>query len=453
MRSSHYTPVPVSVSEDILWPALTNPAGTAALAMQYQLEQSQWHDAKTLQSLQFEQLQSLVEHAWSHVPWHRTRLAATGWQPGRPLTPEIYARLPLMTRTDIQREGEALYADAVPKEHGHILMGQTSGSTGQPMKFLSTQLSVLFWEAFTLRESLWHQRDFSLKLASIRPGLKADSLSGWGKVFDVYGTGPLVQLPIDTPLNSQIDWLLEQRPGYLLSTPNHLATLAEAFREQGLVLPGLRQLRTFGVTVEPRIRNLCQEVFGVEIADMYSTTECGYLALQCPDYPHYHVQSEGVLLEVLREDGLPCRPGETGKVVVTVLHNFAMPILRYELGDFAEAGEACPCGRGLPVLKRIVGRVRNQVRLPDGRRVWPSLASLTFFFDLPIRQWQIVQDQLNHLTVRLVVARALNSEEEKRIHTEIQAAFGNVFSIEIDYLEAFPPPVNGKFEDFVSLVP
>ena len=89
---------------------------------------------------------------------------------------------------------------------------------------------------------------------------------------------------------------------------------------------------------------------------MYTCQEAGYLALQCPDYPHFHVQSENVLLEVVDDVGQPCGPGEVGRVLITSLNNFATPLIRYELGDYAEVGAPCPCGRGLPVLKRIMGR-------------------------------------------------------------------------------------------------
>src|SRR3546814_13116510 len=86
-----------------------------------------------------------------------------------------------------------------------------------------------------------------------------------------------------------------------------------------------------------------------------------YLALQCPEHEHYHVQSEAVLLEVLDEEDRPCRPGEVGRVVVTPLTNFAMPMIRYAVGGLAAVGAPCPCGRGLPVLTRILGRARDKI--------------------------------------------------------------------------------------------
>ena len=84
---------------------------------------------------------------------------------------------------------------------------------------------------------------------------------------------------------------------------------------------------------------------------MYSCEEAGYIALQCPQAEHYHCQSESVLVEVLDDEGRPCTPGQVGKVVLTALHNFAMPLIRYENQDYAEVGPPCACGRGLPVKR------------------------------------------------------------------------------------------------------
>ena len=114
---------------------------------------------------------------------------------------------------------------------------------------------------------------------------------------------------------------------------------------------------------------------------MYSAAEAGYLALQCPQQEHYHIQSESALVEVLDEAGNPCRPGETGTMVVTPLHNFAMPLIRYAIGDIAEVGAPCACGRGLPVLARLLGRVRQMLVLPSGARRYGNVGDLAFARD------------------------------------------------------------------------
>ena len=140
---------------------------------------------------------------------------------------------------------------------------------------------------------------------------------------------------------------------------------------------------------------------------MYSTQEVGYITLQCPKSEHHHVQAEGVFIEILDDNGSPCRPGEMGKVIATPLHNLAMPLIRYDVGDYAEFGEPCPCGRGLPVLRRIMGRSRNLLRLPSGERIFPYFHDGLFREIAPVRQFQVVQIHPQRFDVRLVTERPL----------------------------------------------
>ena len=150
--------------------------------------------------------------------------------------------------------------------------------------------------------------------------------------------------------------------------------------------------------------------------------------------------------------GRPCAPDVPGRVVVSNLHNFAMPLLRYDLGDFAERGEACPCGRGLPTLKRILGRRRNMLVMPNGERQWP-LSGLYEYRDIaPIRRMQMVQLDLERIEMRLIADRPVTADEEHRLTEIIHRWIGHPFKVQFTYLDAFPQKANGKFEDFISMV-
>lgn len=184
--------------------------------------------------------------------------------------------------------------------------------------------------------------------------------------------------------------------------------------------------------------------------DMYSAVEAGYLALQCPQHEHHHVQAESVFVEAIAEDGRACGPGETGRAVVTPMFNFAKPLIRYELGDFIEPGGRCPCGRGLPVLARILGRVRNMVTLPSGERFWPQLSALRYADVLPVRQHQIAQVAPDRLEVRLVADRRGTPAEEAQLREIIVKKIGYPFAIGFAYPEAIPRGRGGKFEQFKS---
>jgi phenylacetate-CoA ligase len=138
-----------------------------------------------------------------------------------------------------------------------------------------------------------------------------------------------------------------------------------------------------------------------------------------------------------------------GRVIATPLHNLAMPLIRYDVGDYAEFGEPCPCGRGLPVLRRIMGRSRNLLRLPSGERIFPYFHDGLFREITPVRQFQVVQTHLQKLGVRLVTERPLTRKEEEAIRALVQDRTSQSFEIKLSYHESIPQGPGGKYQDFI----
>jgi phenylacetate-CoA ligase len=436
----------------MLWPALPAPGAATVLGLLAQLERSQWLGAEQLRGSQLRQLDALLRHAHATVPHYRER-----WQ-GRydsrePLSPERLARLPLLTRRDLQEHYAALRSSRVPAEHGAAGEARTSGSTGAPVRFLRTPLCSAMWNAITLREHAWHGRDLGRKLAVIRQGVERTRAASWGPATaGVVGTGPAVMLPISESVNAQLDWLQTEGPAYLLTYPSNLAELARASLARSARLPGLVGVRTLGEALPDELRELCRQAWGAEVVDMYSAEEVGYIALQCPSHEHYHVQCEGIWLEVLDAHDEPCAPGEVGRVVVTSLHNFATPLVRYDIGDYAELGEPCACGRGLPVLRRILGRARNMLVTASGERYWPTFGMRKASAIAPIRQVQFVQKSYDSVEARVVAARALSVGEQDALRAIVLARLPKGFRVEIVACDRIARGASGKFEDFVSEV-
>lgn len=440
------------------WPALPGREAAALLALLWQYERTQWLAPEELEALQFRQLGALLAHAFDSVPFYRDRLAQAGFAPGRPLTREIWTAIPTLTRGELQEAGERLHSTRLPKEHGAVRATHSSGSTGRPVKALTTGLTRLIWSAAKLRDHAWHGRDLMARHAAIRV-IEGDAArppdgvvhQGWGRTeASVFATGPSYGLSLTATIAEQADWLARVDPHYLIAFPSALQDLLLYCRDRGFRPRSLRQVRTLSEPLEPELRELCRSVWGVPVMDMYSAVETGYLALQCPLHGHYHVQAESVFMEAIAEDGSACGPGEAGRAVVTPLCNFAMPLIRYELGDLIEPGRRCPCGRGLPVLARILGRVRNMVTRPSGERFWPQFSALHYADVLPVRQHQLVQVALDRLEVRLVADRRGTPEEEARLREIIVKKIGYPFTIEFAYPDAIPRGRGGKYEEFRS---
>ena len=434
----------------IAWPAIPSPPGAAALALLHQLERSQWLPAEQVAGLQKRQLRSLLRHAHAQVPYYREQWGSR-FDADAAASAEGLATLPMLTRRELFENYDALRSRSVPAEHGAVAEIRTSGSTGSPVRVLKTELSQLFWNALTLRDHRWHGRDLGAKLAVIRHGVEQGAAGNWGLATEgVLATGPAANLSAGIDIGEQLDWLLRQQPEYVLTYPSNAMALARLSLERRVRPARLRQVRTLGEMLSPEVRDACREAWGVEVVDVYSANEVGYVALQCPSGSRYHVQSESVLVEVVDEGGRPCSVGETGRLVVTDLQNLGTPLVRYEIGDYAEVGAACECGRGLPVLARIAGRVRNMLVTADGKRYWPLLGSRKFIEVAPVLHHQVVQVRHDLLEARLVTARPLDASQERQLSEVILAAMPRGMRLEFRYVDSIPRGAGGKFEDFVS---
>ncbi len=306
-------------------------------------------------------------------------------------------------------------------------VSRTSGSTGIPVEVQRTNLSKLWWNATNLREVLWHKRDLSLSFAVIRPFIKKElSLPQWGSAFSLLGrTGPLHAHPVQGDLNR---WLQKIQPGYLMTYPSILETIDLS------ALKRLKGIKTTGEVLSYK---------NPLIVDTYSSEEVGTIAIQCPDDPeNYHVM-ENIVLEILDEHD---RPARAGRVIMTDLTS--RYLYRYDIGDYAEWGE-CLCGRGLQTIKKILGRKRNLVVLPDGSRHWPRIGSKEFRKIAPIKRFQAIQTDRTTLELRLIVERSLTREQEEALRKEVHYWIGYPFEVSFLYLNEFP---SGKFEEFICQV-
>lgn len=444
-----------------IFPAIPDANASTQLALQYQLENSQWWSYEVLRDVQFRQLQDLVNHAASTVPYYQQLFSQLQIAIPDQLTPIFFETIPISTRSTVQHAGDLLQSRYIPVDHGVSQLSTTSGSTGRPVKFARTGLTQTLWLAFALREHLWQSRDFSKKLCAIRwfPRGTAEAPAGihyptWGPIVaPVFESGPSASLNVVSTLQQQVDWLRKEKPDYLVSFPSNLVALSNYVIANHIKLPPLREIRTIGETVTERSRLLIQNVWQAKLVDVYSCEEAGYLALQCPETGCYHIQSENVFLEIVDEAGRPCQPGKMGRVLITTLHNYATPLIRYDIGDWAELGEKCSCGRGLPVINKIHGRSRNRLVLPSGDNLFPYLGEhgqITEATGVQVHQFQCIQHSTVHIELKLVADRELSVEEQAKVAAIMQKNLGYPYDIRFSFVNDIPRSRTGKFEEFIS---
>jgi phenylacetate-CoA ligase len=447
--------VPRSAAPGVTFPALLDARSAMIVSLLAQLAQSQWWSPEQLRDAQLRQLGPLLAHAARTTAWGRAQFPDLATQP---LTWARFHTLPTVSRRLLQSRRAEFVSDAVPKEHGDMAPARTSGSTGTPVVVDRTRVTDLLWTALTAREHLWFARDTRQPMAVIRHAPEAKgpdglTLDSWGPPASVVGPpGPCHLLHVGATTGEQLAWLRRRRFSWLFLYPSGLADLLRLAEREGVHFPDLVGVRTFGEVVTPELRAQVHAQWGVPIHDLYSTQELGYLGLQCPDHDHFHVQSEAVVMEVLRDDGTPAEVGEVGRLVATSLHNFAMPLIRYDFGDLGVMGPACPCGRGLPVLSRVLGRVHQTFVTREGDRIWLTVG-IHLLRDLaPVAQHQLVQRAVDHLELRAVPERPPTAAEDAALVAFLADKLPAGTRVTVAWVDQIPRAATGKFLDFVSEV-
>lgn len=449
-------PVPSSIPS-ILWPVVPTPMTAQLLSQLNYFSISEKLSADELWNMQLVQLVEVVNFARKTVPWYREKFSHLPVISNAGQLRELWTELPFLTRLDLQRAKESIFSEQpIPSHEPSELMSST-GSTGMPITVKGNVATQFFWNALTVRDHLWRKHDFQKTYAVIRFTENPKAKPPFGAEFENWGaatyrllpTGKCYHLTICTA-EEEAKWLQHVNPHYLNCNPSTLRELTQYFAEHGGVPSNLEMIHTNSEILEPDLRNLVKEILKVPLVDTYSTRELGYLALQCPLHEHYHVQSENVLIEIINEQGKPCEIDEPGQVVATGLHNFASPLIRYFVGDYATRGEPCSCGRGLPVIKRVLGRQRNVLKMPDGRRIWPSFSSngIRLMDMFSGAQFQVIQKTLHEIHINLAHISPFTKEQEEKLHSQLQIAFEYPFKFIFNYLERIERGPGGKYEDF-----
>ncbi len=398
-------------------------------------------------------LAKLVQHAARKVPYYRTRLQPVLGEGGP--APEAWAQLGTIDRMAVQEGFDTLSAKALPPYAGKVEVGATSGSTGRPLQFRHEELLGIASAAASDRAYGWWGLDGRKTLATFMstynaPATVRSRRFGW-RIGVREGVREIMELMVD--IDRQLDWLAEIRPAYLfVRGGRHAAELAERAVARNLRLRFERMLST-GSPVVATDRQRARQAFKAEIADFYGASETGLAACQCPDCGLYHSCDETMLVEILDTAGQPCAEGETGRVVLTPLYAYAMPLIRYEIGDYAVRGPArAPCGRGLGSLRAIAGRYRNVFVLGDGRIIHPYANAARLGVHLDYRQVQIVQTDYDRIEIRYLPKEGGRTPDEAAIAAFVRETFDPSLSVALVPVASFPPAEGGKFEETLSLV-
>lgn len=414
-----------------------------------QLEASQWYKAEELIDLQREKLARLLEHAACHVPYYRELFKRLGVTHHDLMNYDVFRRLPFLTKAAIRGSGDALISERASKND--LLPNGTSGSTGEPFAFYNDRRATAWQKAVVWRNQEWvgvyysdrEARLWGAMLDISKAGMFREKVHGWLHQKLMLSSYDLT----DEAMARYVMQLRKFRPRLLISYPGPLATFCQYLNSRNICgIPGLRAVITSAEQLHAWQRELIERVLKVPVFDRYGCREVGNIAHECERHEGYHINAERFIVEILDDDGNPVRPGEIGSIYITDLDNHAYPFIRYSMGDRAvHSDHACSCGRGLPLIERLEGRVMEVVKCPNGNRLGGTFWTIVLRKRIPgLQRYQIEQTTRNDVVIRLVMSPDASPVDEDRVLSMLSEKCGPDMNIHLEYVDRIPLARSGK---------
>lgn len=422
------------------------------------LERSQWWPRARLEELQMQKLSGLLEHAYAKVPFYRHRFDEAGVRPSSIQSPADLRCLPILTKQDIQEHREELLTGGADRKQ--LIENHTGGSTGSPLTFYQDPSFAAWSDADKLR---------NYRMAGYELGQRWAFL--WGSDYDagthkgqygrfkdwlVYNTLWIntFDLTLDTLRQAAVQ-LSHWKPEILVAYVSSAVLLARLVQEGGVPEIRFRAIQTSAEVLTPEARQLLQETFGCPAFDRYGCREVGNIAHECDAHQGLHILAENNLVEFMDSEGHPAPPGQLGRMVVTNLNNYAMPLIRYETGDWGVySDQPCRCDRGLPVLKTVVGRTSDIITSPSGKLLHGEFFTHLFYKISGIYQFRVVQETLADLQIYIVPGMGFEQQEAFKFLEDTIHQYGDAaFRVRFVLCDSLPPAPSGKYRFTISKVP
>lgn len=415
-------------------------------------ERDQWLAPEQVAALQWERLRRLLDHCEREVPYYRRRWRELGITAADIRNLDDYARLPVLTKADIRANFEDMKATS---QREHLLYKATGGSTGEPLRFGYTRESndrrtAVMWRGYGWAGSRMGRRTLFLWGGAVgEPGklhLLKDRLYNAAFARRMLNTFHMSE----ASMASFADAIDAYRPEVIVGYVGPLVRLAQWLIATGRQVARPQSIIGAAEALHEFQREIIERAFGCPAFNTYGCREFMLIASECEQRHGLHVNADHLVVEVCP----PAQGGSTGELAITDLFNYGMPLLRYVNGDMATASHApCACGRGLPMLERVDGRVLDAIRTPAGH-ILPGEFFPHMLKDVPgLARFQLVQRQLDTLELSIVRGAGFDDASLDYIRREVGKVLGESVTLHCHFVDDIPLTRSGKLRVTVSALP
>jgi phenylacetate-CoA ligase len=421
--------------------------GGVRLSEMEMLKRLQYLPQEKLVEYQNERLIKLLKHASQKSPWYKRKFQDLGMTAKDIQTVEDLTKLPITKKIDIRNNRDAFISE--DENIASLVTAKTGGSTGVSLD--------LFFDKYCQ------------KLRNGAQGF-ADNLAGWepgDKVAALWGNPPIAKT-IKEKLRSSLlertkyldtmdlnpismgefatEWRSFQ-PDVVFGHAHSIFIFAQFLIENKISLQPPKGIVATSMMLLEHERKCIEKAFGAKVTNRYGCEEVGLIACECERHKGMHINSPHVIVECVDDTGKPVPYGKAGKLVITDLNNLAMPLIRYQIEDVGVlSSDNCACGRNLPILEKLEGRVADFLKKADGGLVGGvSLVERTLTKIPGIEQMQFVQKSINKLIVNRVKGHEFNQETDTQLLAELHVVFGDSVEVLINDIEKMPQEASGKY--------
>lgn len=420
-----------------------------------EFQKNQWLSEVELTEYQNEKLKLLIKHAYETVPYYNNLMNNLKLKPDDIKTIEDLRKLPLITKDIIKKQYKHLISKnfrSYSLRHGH-----TSGTTGSPLNLCCDTKTCVIHHAADWRQKYWAGLRYGRQFASIQGRVIVPTTQSnppfWRKNY-INNQLFLSSFHLkEENLPYYFEKLEKDKIKFIEGYPSTVYILAMYLNGIGNTFP-LDAVLTSSETLFDFQRESIEKAFCCKVFDFYGMAERVVFATECDHHSGHHLNLDYGITEFLDDNNENVGKGKLGRIIATGLHNFAMPLIRYQTNDSCSLkNETCGCGRGFPLMDDVTTKDESIITLPDGRLVSPSILTHPFKPMHNIVESQIVQEDLHNITVNIVKTSAYSDKDSEVLIKAMKDRLGDDVNISLEFVESIPRTRNGKFRWVISKVP
>jgi len=410
------------------------------------LMKSQWWPKKKLEEFQNERLRVIIKHAYENVPYYRRIFDERGLKPEDIQTKEDLKLLPVLTKDDVRKHFNELMARDFEKYKP--VLSHTSGSTGTAMDFYLTEfVENVIERAFVWRHWNWANFNYGDKVITIRGQILTDDLNAVAPYKIQENNLLLSSFHLsEQSMRKYSELIINFKPKIIRAYPSAIFLMTNYFKSRELNPPKVTSIITSSETLLQEHRTEIENFWGCKVYDWYGLGERVAAIGECED-GGFHINLEYGIVEFKDVSG-----SNQKEIIATSFWNFAMPLIRYSTRDLItlSTNSKCSCGRSLPTVESIDGRIEDFVITKDKRIVGRLDAAFKYSFG--IKYSQIIQDKIGHIIVKIVKDENYTDKDREKLDIELRKRLGKDIDIEYEFVDDIPRTKAGKLRFVISNV-